>query len=356
MRNNNSNNINDPIKPDAAPSINMEGIPNRSRIDKICADIKITDMKGSLHLPKEYALLSKLSYKELLTNPILDFAARTWEEDRYQGAQVCYSYMRIIDDLIDNRKADAVSLSESEKEEFSDMVNECIKAINDEKPNELVKKELVETIKRFGIPLWPLQRFSRSMIYDIQHDGFETFNSFLKYTEGAAIAPASIFVHFCGVKKENGGYRPPEFDISEVARPAALYCYLVHIIRDFQKDQNNNLNYFAEDLVIKNGLDLEMLKEIANGGEIHSGFRNLIQEYYNYADHYRIKTRYMINKINPKLEPRYRDSFELIYNLYYQIFERIDVKNGEFTTKELNPSPNEVKERIDQTINKTINF
>jgi phytoene/squalene synthetase len=313
MRNNNSNNINDPIKPDAAPSINMEGIPNRSRIDKICADIKITDMKGSLHLPKEYALLSKLSYKELLTNPILDFAARTWEEDRYQGAQVCYSYMRIIDDLIDNRKADAVSLSESEKEEFSDMVNECIKAINDEKPNELVKKELVETIKRFGIPLWPLQRFSRSMIYDIQHDGFETFNSFLKYTEGAAIG-------------------------------------------DFQKDQNNNLNYFAEDLVIKNGLDLEMLKEIANGGEIHSGFRNLIQEYYNYADHYRIKTRYMINKINPKLEPRYRDSFELIYNLYYQIFERIDVKNGEFTTKELNPSPNEVKERIDQTINKTINF
>jgi len=32
------------------------------------------------------------------------------------------------------------------------------------------------------------------------------------------------------------------------------------------------------------------------------------------------------------------------------IFERIDVKNGKFTTQELNPKPEETKERVHKTI------
>lgn len=353
MKANNPNSTTDPPKLAATPSINIEALQNTSQIGETSVNINMTDVNKSVPIPKEYDLLSKLSYQELLTNPILDFAARTWEEERYKAAQVCYSYMRVIDDLIDNRKAGTPSLSEIEKQEFATIVNDCIESINEAKPSALVQKELVETIRRFRIPLWPLQKFSKSMIYDIHNNGFKTFNSFLKYTEGAAIAPASIFVHFCGVKRENGGYRAPDFDIKEVAKPAALYCYLVHIIRDFQKDQNNNLNYFAEDLVIKNGLDLEMLKDIASGGEIPPGFRNLIEVYYNYADYYRAKTRQKIDKISSSLEPRYRLSFEMIYNLYLQIFERIDIRNGSFTTKELNPTPKEVKNRIDQTINHT---
>ncbi|MCK5561161.1 MAG: squalene/phytoene synthase family protein [Thermoplasmata archaeon] len=354
MKTNNPNNTTDPLKLAVTPSINIEALQNTSQIGETGGNINMTEVKKSVFIPHEYDLLSKLSYQELLTNPILDFAARTWEEDRYKAAQICYSYMRVIDDLIDNRKAGTPSLTEFEQQEFATIVNDCIESINEAKPSALVQKELVETIKKFRIPLWPLQRFSKSMIFDIHNNGFKTFNSFLKYAEGAAIAPASIFVHFCGVKQENGGYRTPDFDIIEVARPAALYCYLVHIIRDFQKDQHNNLNYFAEDLVIENGLDLKMLKEIASGGEITPGFRNLIEKYYNYADYYRLKTRHMIDKIRPRLEPRYQLSFEIIYNLYLQIFERIDVRNGRFTTKELNPTPKEVKNRIDQTINNTI--
>ena len=139
-------------------------------------------------------------------------------------------------------------------------------------------------------------------------------------------------------------------DIKKAAKPAALYAYIVHIIRDFQKDQINNLNYFADDLIKKNGLNISKLKRIANGDEINTGFRNLMKQYYDYAEIYRQKTRKTIDNISKNLKPQYHLSLEILYNLYLQIYERIDINNGNFSTEELNPSPKEIKERIDITI------
>ena len=188
------------------------------------------------------------------------------------------------------------------------------------------------------------------MIYDIKHDGFKTFPIFLRYTDGAVMAPASIFVHLCGVVKDNGQYRPPHFDVRKAARPAGLFCYLVHIIRDFQRDQNNGLNCFANSLMAENGLSSSTLKEIAAGGEVTLGFRNLIKKYHTFAEHYRRKTRRAIDKISEYLEPRYRLSLEIVYNLYLLVFERIDIQKGRFTTAELAPSQEEVKNRLSMTI------
>lgn len=258
--------------------------------------------------------------------------------------------MRFIDDLVDDRRASATRISEVEKQQFTATVNDWVGAINDPTPYEPVQKQLVETISRFQIPFWPWQNFSKSMIYDLHNNGFRSFPVFLEYAEGASVAPASIFMHLCGVVKENGHYRPPQFDIREAAHSLAIFCYLVHIIRDFQKDQNNNLNYFADDLIAENGLDPQMLRKIAAGGEIGPGFRKLMGKYYKFAEYYRCKARQTINKIGTHLEPRYRLSLEVIYSLYLQIFERIDIANGRFTTAELNPSPQEVQDRIDQTI------
>jgi hypothetical protein len=36
----------------------------------------------------------------------------------------------------------------------------------------------------------------------------------------------------------------------------------------------------------------------------------------------------------------------MIYNLYDMVFDRIDIENGNFTSKELNPSPREIREKV----------
>ena len=297
-----------------------------------------------------FKITQTLTYQQLLSNPILDIAARFWEDERYEAFKILYRSFRIVDDIVDDNKSVNNNLSLEDIKHLTTIVDNWIKTINNKEPQDSLQILLFETIKKYQIPLWPWKSFSKSMKYDLQNDGFKTFSTYLKYAEGASIAPASIFIHLCGIDKENGKFHNPSFNIKKAAKPAALFAYIVHIIRDFQKDQNSNLNYFADDLIAENGLNRSILKDIANGGEITQGFRKLIGKYYEYAEFYRRITRKTIDNISIYLKPQYHLSLEILYNLYLQIFERIDINNGKFTTNELNPSPQEIKERINLTI------
>jgi len=97
-------------------------------------------------------------------------------------------------------------------------------------------------------------------------------------------------------------------------------------------------------------LDRQQLKLISNGGEISQGFRDLIREYYQLADEYRLKTYQMIQEIKPLVEPRYQLSLEIIFDLYLMVFERINPEFGSFTADELNPTSKEIRERVYQVI------
>lgn len=296
-------------------------------------------------------IFNSISFEKIKDHPNILIAARFWDGERYESARTCYKFMRTIDDLIDDHKANHAVIAEHEKDQFIADVDDWITSIISATNNSTIQKELIDTLDKFQIPLWPMEAFAKSMVYDIHHDGFPTIKAFLDYSAGASVAPASIFVHLCGITKDqNGRYIEPPFNVKEVATPCAIFSYIVHIIRDFQKDQFNNLNYFADDLIEKNGLNRQALKDIAYGSHIPQGFRNIINEYYMLADEYRKKTWQVIDAISPLLEPRYRLSLEIIFNLYLMVFERIDVKKGSFTTEELNPTPDEIKERVYFTI------
>jgi phytoene/squalene synthetase len=295
-------------------------------------------------------ILNSIDFQSIKDHPNILIAAEFWEEDRYCAAKICYKFMRTIDDMIDDYKASHKMIAPSERKNFVDSVNEWMKTIIDSEDYDPFQKELIQTMERFCIPLWPLEAFARSMIYDIHNDGFSTLESYLDYSRGASIAPASIFVHLNGLTVKDGKYEAPAFDVKEAATPCAIFSYLVHIIRDFRKDQLNNLNYFADDLIAKYKLTRHDLKEIAWGHPVSNNFRNLVNEYYSLADKYRLMTYEIIRKISPLLEPRYQLSLEIIFSLYLMVFERIDVKNGNFSTEELNPTPEETKERVYKTI------
>ncbi|MFQ5453943.1 MAG: squalene/phytoene synthase family protein, partial [Candidatus Zixiibacteriota bacterium] len=275
------------------------------------------------------------------------------EDERYTAFKTCYRSMRIIDDLVDNLKTTSEILTDLEKKQFKAKINIWTNALIKKQPVDNFQNELIITLEKYHIPTWPWEKLSQAMIYDLYHNGFKTFHIFLKYAGGAAVAPASIFMHLCGVNRKNDNYYLPGFDIRQTARPIALFSYLVHIIRDFQKDQADNLNYFADNLLTNYNIDKISLKEIAHGGEITDSFRKLINHYYQYTEYFRQKARLSIDKTKLHLKPQYQLSLELIYNLYFQIFEKIDIYKGKFTASELNPTPDEINNRINQTI---INF
>jgi len=297
-----------------------------------------------------FDIFNKLDFTRIIDHPNILIAANFWDEDRYRAAKVCYKFMREIDDFIDNYKSEFITIEEQDKQAFIEKVNTWIGSLKDNDSNGILDKELLSTFSTYKIPYWTMENFARAMIYDINYNGFSSLNSFLEYSRGASIAPASVFVHLCGIRKTSSGFLSPEYDVKRAATPCAIFSYLVHIIRDFQKDQLNNLNYFADDKIQKYGLQRGDLSEMANGLPIKQGFRDMIKEYYSLADIYKIKTKEMIHEISPFLEPRYQLSLEIIFNLYLMVFERIDFEKGSFTKEELNPTCEEIKERVKQTI------
>lgn len=292
---------------------------------------------------------SEIDFSQILTNPILDIAARVWDQERYDAFKICYRSMRVIDDLVDNRKA-AGPLSETEKEMIKNSINSWLKSFTEKKPIDQFQEDLLTTIDKFKIPFTPWIRMGQAMIYDLYHNGFSSLLSFLRYSEGAAIAPASIFTHLCGITKIGDKYQLPQYKIRTAARDLALFSYLVHIIRDFQKDRHNGLNYMADFYLEKYNITEIDLDNVASENKIPDNFRQMIGKYNSITEYYRKKARNQIDRISPLIDKRYQLSLELIYQLYLQIYDKIDPENGKFTSKELNPTAPETQNRIDLTI------
>ncbi len=295
-------------------------------------------------------IFNSIDFDKIIDHPNILIAASFWDEERYCAAKTCYRFMRIIDDMIDNHKANKRLIAADERDGFVNDVNDWFKMVFESDNCNKENIDIVKVIEKFRIPVWPLEEFSKSMIYDICNDGFPTIDSFIEYSKGASVAPASIFVHLSGLTRRNGEYIKPSFEVREAALPCAIFSYLVHIIRDFQKDQFNNLNCFADDLATKHGLTRKTLSDIAHGSPVTDGFRAMIREYCVIADEYRSKTREIMSRISPLMEPRYQLSLEIIFDLYLMVFERIDVEKGSFTSYELNPTPEETRKRVYDTI------
>lgn len=293
-----------------------------------------------------YTIFNSIAFKDIEKHPNILIAARFWDERRFQAAKVCYRFMRMIDDHIDDRKAMDETIGCLEKEVLSNKVKDWIECLVMNPDNDPLIKELTDTIRTFHIPIQLFHNFARAMLYDINHSGFATVEDFLDYSEGASVAPASVFVHLCCLSEENGEYLPPAIDVIQAARPCAIFSYIVHIIRDFQEDQLNNLNYFALDILQENELLPSDLKEIALGGPLTDSFRNTIRYYHDLAGQYREQTVQAIKHLSGTLGSRDLFSLHVIYHLYKLVFDRIDIENGSFTGEELNPTPMEIRDYV----------
>ncbi len=97
---------------------------------------------------------------------------------------------------------------------------------------------LADTAGRSDLGTWPWHALAGALLSDVEEREMRSWVDFLDYCAGATVAPAAIFIYLLAARYDPaGGYR---YDLPRAARDyakdLAVYCYIVHILRDLGKD------------------------------------------------------------------------------------------------------------------------
>lgn len=110
---------------------------------------------------------------------------------------------------------------------------------------------------------WPWNALAVSMRADIDGRPMETWGDFLTYSEGATVAPATVFVYILASVSFENVFKTPEPLIfyREKVRDMAIFCYVIHILRDLACDvvRSKRLVTIPEEMLTAAGLDKELL-------------------------------------------------------------------------------------------------
>ena len=105
-------------------------------------------------------IFNSIDFHKIKDHPNILVAANFWEEERFCAAKTCYKFMRAIDDMIDNHKAKNKLIEPAERKEFVANVDDWLKMIIVSKDCNPMQAELIETVGKFRISLWPMEAFA----------------------------------------------------------------------------------------------------------------------------------------------------------------------------------------------------
>ena len=156
-----------------------------------------------------------------------------------------YAAMRIIDDIVDD---EFMTLDQNERQvrrgKYQNILKSWLKQVCDldDKTRGPLDIHVISALKNtvgksdMGIIQW--QDLAGALQMDILESPMSTWNEFINYCEGATVSPASIYIYISASSyKPSEGYtynleKSPRY----YAKNLAIYCYIVHILRDLAKD------------------------------------------------------------------------------------------------------------------------
>ncbi len=274
---------------------------------------------------------------------VLGIASLFLDREQVNVFKRCYAVMRQTDDIVDNRRALRTAISEQERRDLLRQVDHALMRGGRSDAEAAAFRALCE---KYAVPEWPWEAWRRSMRYDLSNDGFRTYRDFLRYAEGAAVAPGALYLHICGMRKTAAGYVAAELDLKEASRPLALFCYHVHILRDLKEDCENGIFFFPDDLMRQFSLTRETLRQAWLTKRPPKEVCAIAAWYGERASRYRQQSRDMLDRVEPMLSKRAATSCEIIFTLYSAMHDRIDAKAGQFLGEDIKPSPRRVRTEI----------
>lgn len=250
----------------------------------------------------------------------------------YYAFCATYASMRVIDDLIDNIEGRNL-LTAAERQQFVAKIDEWTAGVhaclNESEKTDPIAIALTDTFRQFPIPLKFWDNLAQSMKEDLEKDRFRTFDEYLAYTEGAAIAPATIFMYFLTFEKAGDRYVcvRPEIDPYTYAKPMAIFCYVTHILRDISPDLELNktgLVYVPLDDLRRFSVSESDLFNFKQTGTINASFRSFMEYMVDLARKYETESYRLFDELSPNLAQDAKFILRLLLALYSETIRRIE--------------------------------
>jgi phytoene/squalene synthetase len=283
------------------------------------------------------AALARCSEITLRRPTHLATAAEAFDDDRRRELFLCsYAAMRVADDLVDE---DFLALSSDERDQqrvslrhkLDRWLAQCVQATHGafdlaatEQLEPLVFSALNERLPASSIGEAPWRSLHASLTRDANERPIEKWKDFLEYSEGACVAPATIFVYLAGCRFDESGasvfsaQRPAD----EFARDLALFSYLVHLRRDLHADAQSHeqLVLLPREWLTDCGVSsAEALQQIREGKleKVAPALARLRTE----TLHYRERALPMLDEARSELGESAAATLERVFQLYDEAFE-----------------------------------
>jgi phytoene/squalene synthetase len=174
--------------------------------------------------------------------------------ERYRAFCAQYAVMRVLDDRIDAIPSRA-ALSDRERLQGHDAVDAWMAIVDRAYMGEpqvdgvlaaahhpqcrALAEAFATSLTHFRVPPQLWRDFFDAMHRDIERPRFGTYEEFVSYSQGAAVAPTTIYLHLLTAEPEaeHARYQPvPGFDLVAAGRSLGLFAYVGHILRDLAED------------------------------------------------------------------------------------------------------------------------
>jgi len=257
-----------------------------------------------------------------------------------------YASMRVIDDVVDEGY---LGLAEGERAgrrgEIESTVDRWVEQAQRAAAGQFhaeacsyepaIFRALDATLGRSGLGAGPWEALGRAMKDDLDERRLATWDDFLRYCEGATVAPSQIFLYVLacetrGIEGEGKGglcryVHDESLPLAEAAYQMGVFCYLVHIGRDLKKDAlagGEQLVTLPGELLGAHGLGGGGVREAFLAGDLAS-LVPLLGEVAGWAEGYRERSEAYLEQLRPALRRRERSILEVLLGFYLTLHDRL---------------------------------
>ena len=266
-------------------------------------------------------------------NPFLYFVSSFFEDkNKFKAFCSTYSSMRILDDYVDSIK-NRTKLNRYEKifylkeiSKWENLITDCYNGKRVENP---ILLALSDTFKAFNVQLFPWTNLATAMRWDIENSRFNTFKDFLEYTEGAAIAPATVFISVISAQPDGEKYNCSPNDINPYyyAKNLAIFCYLTHILRDVSYDlelEDSGLIYLPKEDLYRFSISENDLWNFKSSKSINRNFQHMMKYQISRARKFGDKGKVIMKELFEYLDSDCWFILNLLVSLYEKTMDKIE--------------------------------